>query len=70
MAKGDVISEVFDANGKKTGAVVYNNGKREVRQIKGSGVQTKLRTAAARANNPKNNPNVRVRRAVSGNPSI
>lgn len=63
MARGDVISEVFDSNGQRTGSVVYNESRGTVRQVTRSGrtAQGQLQTGAARYANPRNNPLARRR---------
>ena len=68
MARGDVISEVFNSEGQRTGTVVYNERQGTVRDIRRTGktVQSRLQMAPANANNPNVNPQVRVRRAVTG----
>ena len=68
MARGDVISEVFDSEGRRTGTVVYNNERGSVREVGRTGrtVQSRLQMAGANNANPRNNPYERVRRAVSG----
>lgn len=67
MAQGDVIEEVFNSEGKKTGVSVKNATKGTVREIwrNGKTIQSSLQMAPARNANPRNNPRVAVRRAVT-----